>query len=243
MARVVNCSNNLKTRARTSRIAPALIILGLVSMPLVPLHAFLLIFAGSMIFLLERRSRAVYISGVKGEREVAKSLSGLDDRFLVVNNYPLGKRGDIDHVVLGPKGLFVIETKNLRGTVSFRNGVFEYIKQGRGGGTYRGTASDPVAQVQRNAARLRRLLEKSAGGEVQIPYVKGVVVFASETRISGELPGNVPVLRPWELRDYIMGHRNVLGKNRQLRIERLLLSAPSSRHGDMCPEALERAWS
>jgi hypothetical protein len=231
MARVVNCSEELKSKARTSRAAWATLVAGFVGMFFAPLAGFLVFFVGALAVVLENRSKSVYISGIRGEEEVVRCLSRLDDRFLVVNNYRLGKRGDIDHVVLGPKGIFVIETKNLRGTVSFKKGRFEYIKRGRRGGTYRGVASDPVAQVQRNAVRLRRLLTKRAGGKLQIPYVRGLVVFASETRIAGEPPREVPVLRPWELEGYIMSQRSILGKERQRQIERLLLPLPGTRVG------------
>ncbi|NOZ59056.1 MAG: NERD domain-containing protein [Euryarchaeota archaeon] len=244
MARVVNCSQELRSRARISAAAPLLILAGAGVMFAAPVQGFLLLFAGVALLAHQSRSRAVYISGIRGEEEVVRELSGLDDRFLVLNNYRIGRRGDIDHIVVGPKGIFVIETKNLRGTVSFRNGRFEYIKRGRRGGTYPGNASDPVAQVQRNAVRLRRLLTRRADGKLRIPYVRALVVFASETHISGEPPREVPVLRPWELGEYIMSQKDVLGWKRQHRIERLLLPpAPSSRHAGRCRGSLARASS
>lgn len=52
-------------------------------------------------------------SGLEGERMFPKYLTSLDDRFYLVNHIQLpGMDGDIDHILVGPPGIFVIETKN-----------------------------------------------------------------------------------------------------------------------------------
>ncbi len=55
-------------------------------------------------------------SGLKGEKRVIRNLvENLSDQYSIFNNVLLkgGKRGgDIDHIVVGPTGVFVIETKN-----------------------------------------------------------------------------------------------------------------------------------
>jgi Nuclease-related domain len=54
-----------------------------------------------------------WAAGFLGERLVGEHLGGLGDTWRVLHAVPLGRRGkDIDHLVLGPRGLFVINTKH-----------------------------------------------------------------------------------------------------------------------------------
>ena len=65
----------------------------------------------------------VWAKGVEGERRTAAFLEPLlDAGFVVLNNRQIpGGRGDIDHLVIGPTGVFPIETKNWSGRVEVRN--------------------------------------------------------------------------------------------------------------------------
>ena len=54
--------------------------------------------------------------GWEGEQRVAWELSRLNDEFLLLNDVTLpGVRGNIDHILVGPTGVFVFETKNYSG--------------------------------------------------------------------------------------------------------------------------------
>ncbi len=65
----------------------------------------------------------VWAKGVEGERRTAGYLEPLlDAGFVVLHNRRIpGARGDIDHLVVGPTGVFPIETKNWSGRVEVRN--------------------------------------------------------------------------------------------------------------------------
>jgi hypothetical protein len=57
-------------------------------------------------------------AGVAGEELVAAELGrALDDDWTLLRGYR-NRRGEIDHVLVGPRGLFAIEVKNLNATVS-----------------------------------------------------------------------------------------------------------------------------
>jgi hypothetical protein len=57
-----------------------------------------------------------WYDGVKGERIVASVLAQLGPEWTVLHSVPAGKgRGDVDHVVFGPGGVFTINTKNSSG--------------------------------------------------------------------------------------------------------------------------------
>lgn len=62
-----------------------------------------------------------YYNGAGGERLVGSILARLPDEFHVFNSLSF-YAGDVDHVVVGPTGVFVIETKNYAGTITCREG-------------------------------------------------------------------------------------------------------------------------
>lgn len=53
-----------------------------------------------------------WYSGALGEQVVARLLTQLPPEYTVLHSVPVGERGsDIDHVVVGPSGVFTINTK------------------------------------------------------------------------------------------------------------------------------------
>jgi nuclease-like protein len=55
--------------------------------------------------------------GASGEEEIGRLLEGLGAGWIALHDVDTG-RGNIDHVVIGPGGLFTIETKSHRGRIS-----------------------------------------------------------------------------------------------------------------------------
>lgn len=62
------------------------------------------------------REEIVWASGNEGERKVAAYLSRLPDEWILVSGYRNAK-GEIDQVLLGPRGVFAIEIKFINGVV------------------------------------------------------------------------------------------------------------------------------
>ncbi|MGH3154496.1 MAG: nuclease-related domain-containing protein [Streptosporangiaceae bacterium] len=57
-------------------------------------------------------------AGIAGEQQVAAELGqALDDDWTLLHGYR-NRRGEIDHLLLGPRGLFAIEVKNINATVT-----------------------------------------------------------------------------------------------------------------------------
>ena len=55
--------------------------------------------------------------GARGEEEVGAILDGIDDRgWFSIHDVSIG-RGNIDHIAIGPAGVFTIETKHRRGSI------------------------------------------------------------------------------------------------------------------------------
>jgi hypothetical protein len=62
-----------------------------------------------------------FFKGARGEERVSGILRGLPDGYHVFNDYCVGRQ-HIDHVVVGPAGVFSIETKNWSGKITIEEG-------------------------------------------------------------------------------------------------------------------------
>ena len=112
-------------------------------------------------FYFYLRKYRIYNAGWEGEKQVAKlSSSKLSDDYLLINDlYLHNGGGDIDHVVLGPSGIFVLETKNWSGDITC-NGD-EWQRAGK-----RSFKGSPSLQVKRNAAKIKHIIDSSPGFKV-----------------------------------------------------------------------------
>ncbi|WP_434579248.1 nuclease-related domain-containing protein [Thermoanaerobacterium thermosaccharolyticum] len=59
-------------------------------------------------------------NGTKGEQEVAELLETLPDEYVVFNNI-FYENKKIDHIVIGPTGVYLVETISSRGKVEIKN--------------------------------------------------------------------------------------------------------------------------
>ncbi|NVM96075.1 NERD domain-containing protein [Arthrobacter wenxiniae] len=62
--------------------------------------------------LIENQDDASYRAGVAGEQRTAGVVAGLErSGFRVLHSVPLSPRKDIDHLVIGPTGVWAVNTK------------------------------------------------------------------------------------------------------------------------------------
>ena len=110
-----------------------------------------------------------FFKGARGEEHVADLLAGLPAGYHVFHDFAAGM-SHVDHVVVGPTGIFSVETKSWRGSVTLEDN--EIILNGH--------LPDraPVRQAAREAAAVQSALRRAGwtAGEV-----KPVVCFASDT--------------------------------------------------------------
>lgn len=116
--------------------------------------------------LLRKRARDAD-RGANAEDNIAARLAALPDAYVVFHNLAR-VCGDIDHIVVGPTGVFTLETKGHRGTVTSAGN--QVLVNGRP------PEKDFIAQAWRNAYWVRDLLKNVAGIEVE---VKPILVFAN----------------------------------------------------------------
>lgn len=104
--------------------------------------------------------------GAEGEVLTARQLDTLSTSgWRPVHDRALD-RCNVDHILVGPGGVFVIETKNWKGT----------IKVGTRGATQDGVVRDRVAPSCRSAAtQIKQRIDRAAG--IKSGWVNGVVVF------------------------------------------------------------------
>lgn len=124
-----------------------------------------------LLFVLERQAgkgRALDLEplrrGIRGEEAVADALAGLPSSYWVLHGVSTG-HGDVDHVVIGPTGVFALETKAWQGSFYRRRG--ELYCNGK-------PAEYVLRQARGAAAQVRRLL-LDAGIDL---WVEAVVVAA-----------------------------------------------------------------
>jgi hypothetical protein len=74
----------------------------------------------------EPQSTRAWKSGAYGEEKLAAALDGISGVRVLHDRRVPGRRGNIDHIVVSPAGVFVIDAKHYQGVVRIRNrgGIF-----------------------------------------------------------------------------------------------------------------------
>ncbi len=130
-------------------------------------------------------------------------LKKLDDRFytIAINiTLPIGDgTTQIDHVVLSPYGIFVIESKNMKGWIygkaREKNWTLKVFKK-----NYR--IQNPLHQNYKHLKTLEAYLEKP------LSSFHSIVVFSDKAEFKTSLPANV--LHPGALIDYITSFKEII---------------------------------
>jgi hypothetical protein len=153
--------------------------------------------AGFYFYLHKYR---IYNSGYQGEKTVIKTLSKnlSDDYYLINDVYLQGGGGDIDHIVLGPNGVFVLETKNWSGKINVNGDQWQ-----RPGKHEMGS---PSLQVKRNAQKIRRIIDLSPGLKPLGIWVDGIVVLTNQHVNLNINNPTVPIVKLQQLPSHLTNH-------------------------------------
>lgn len=143
----------------------------------------------------------IYSGGWEGEKSVAKLLSKTlsDDYYLINDVYLHDGGGDIDHIVLGPNGVFILETKNWSGKITCNGDQWQ--RPGK-----RGFKGSPSRQVKRNAAKIRNIIDSSQLKPLGI-WVEGIVVFTNNHSSLNINNPTVPILKLQQLPSHITAQK------------------------------------
>ena len=130
-------------------------------------------------------------TGAAGERHVAGKLDPLvTNGWKVLHGIRLGVRGDIDHLVIGPSGVFTINTKHHPGAEVHVGERVVFV---------RGRAQPYVAKACQEAQRARLALSAALCRQV---HVSPMVVVHGHRSLSGWVrrrPQGVRVLPSWAI--------------------------------------------
>ena len=154
-------------------------------------------------FYFYLRKYRIYNAGWMGEKQVAKLLSSkLSDEYFLINDlYLHSGGGDIDHVVLGPSGIFVLETKNWSGDITCNGDDWSRAWK-------RNFKGSPSLQVKRNAAKIKSIIESSQSfGSLDV-WVEGIVVFTNNHATLHLNNPTVSILKLPQLPNHITLHRS-----------------------------------
>ena len=130
-------------------------------------------------FILGRRYN-VLLSGIKGEKSLEKIARHHKSEYDIFINCPVQykrSRSEIDMILLGKKGLIIVEVKNHSGTVSGSDNDEKWVqyKHYKDGKTTEGEMKNPIKQITRQRDILKSIL-RAQGLDV---WVECVVYFSN----------------------------------------------------------------
>lgn len=153
------------------------------------------------VYIGTREYRA-YSLGLMGERAVGEELNQLMScGCRVFHDYPGGRNGNIDHVVVAPSGVYAIETRTRpKRHASKKSSEQELTFDGTKLHFPRFISTGGLKQARRNAARLSRELTDALGELVQVKPILALPGW----HISRTGTGDVTVVNPKEIRQVVL---------------------------------------
>jgi hypothetical protein len=139
--------------------------------------------------------------GADGEQMMAKELAKLDGAWRTLHAVPIGNRGsDIDHVLIGPGGVFTINAKHHPGAMVTVSGDTIRIND---------TRQPYVRNSRYEAARASELLSRAAGYPLT---ALGIVAFVRVTdiKVKAQPARDVVALGRFEIRPWLAQRATVL---------------------------------
>jgi len=151
---------------------------------------------------LNVESRPWYL-GALGELEVARLLDQLDSGWFAIHAVPVGSAGsDVDHIVIGPGGVFTINSK-------FHEGGNLWVASRRL--LVNGQRTDHLRNADFEARRVAKILTKAARKPVDVIPI--IAIVAARRLTIRERPDRVVVLAAQQLPRWIQTRTAVLSTN------------------------------
>lgn len=117
------------------------------------------------------KSAALWERGAQGEEAVARALADLPDGWVALHDlaWPGRQRANLDHVVVGPGGVFVVDAKNWSGRIEVRDQVLRQNGRQR---------EQTVVSAAEAAIALQGIVPPPA-------YCMGVLCFVRDEHLTG----------------------------------------------------------
>jgi hypothetical protein len=148
------------------------------------------------------KKRIDFRKGATGEALVGYILAGFPDAYRIIPGVETSF-GDIDHVVVGPTGVYAVDTKNWRGIVT-ADDQGELLLNGRP------TKKPAIGNLTRSIMTTKKKIKARSALD---PYVRGVLAFPS-ARVEAKwgTTGPVHCITDEQLYDYIVEKKKRLTK-------------------------------
>lgn len=145
------------------------------------------------------KKRIDYRKGATGEALVGYILAWLPDNYTVINGLkPTRRSGDIDHIVVGPTGVYAIDTKNWKGVIE-ADSKRELLRNGRP------TGKNDAQKLFDLTMFIKNKVKSLAGSEL---FIHAVLVFpCAWVKTKKVFKGYVECKTDEELADYIVKNK------------------------------------
>lgn len=160
------------------------------------------------VYTTKKKEYEVLNSGVKGEQQTFEILKKLPKDFTVITNPVIHNRGsvnELDFVVIGTNGVFVVESKNYRGIITGSTSAqnWKQIKHGKNK-TYEKEVKNPAKQSYRQGRRMHEMFI-DFGISADVFPILYFVDSRSELKITDDAEINVAIINNEnDLLDFIM---------------------------------------
>jgi hypothetical protein len=202
--------NKVLKRARnanTASIGGLLLLLAGVVLPVVApklpqslsqTAALLAILGGIVVSMIGIYFANRWVRKPRPEEVLSKALKGLDDKF-VIHHYPALP---CEHVLLTPNGVVILETVNIAGEFSCKDGRWrERMSIGR---AFRSVVEESLGDPTKTALALQKLFTAHLSQVCGTPIpVKPVIVFTHPAAVLDVEPGPVPVYTAEKLKKQV----------------------------------------
>ncbi len=175
------------------------------------------------------RERMLFRKGAIGEAIIGRVLEELSDDYVVLNDVGT-EFGNVNHVVVGPTGVYVIEAKNWKGVVQ-ADGNGDLLLNGKP------AKRAAVMKLVSTCATTRQQIKSLSGHE---PLIQAVLALTSaHDDVKWGALQNVDCVTDETLNDYIIGNKNRvdLSKEQIHSISRAFLELTRSDRGVLAPPA------
>ena len=205
--------------------------LGLTVIFMVALAAFAIIAISALVKVGATSNKlSILEAGIEGEEMASRCIKLLPDTYTAFRNLFVcydGRNSEMDLVIVGPTGVFVVEIKNQNGRIygdAADRELCQY-KIGRAGTPYVKTLYNPIKQVNTHVYRIANFLREN-GVRTHV----NAAVYFTNIEASVEISGLDEKCRVFvsgndgarELMDYVLNNKTVLTEAECEKIVRIL---------------------
>jgi hypothetical protein len=158
----------------------------------------------------EQPVAALWAIGAVGEDRIGATLNQLPPDWIVLHDVTVGDQGaNVDHLVIGPRGIFVLDTKHHPAAHVFAAGRTVTVTPNRVGGSAQRRKYEHAKAARVATAHVRRRLidvTDLSRRLANLPIHPVLVITGHATLKYGEIPPDVPTIEDRHLIAWLLNH-------------------------------------